>query len=73
MEENGHAEENGNGRRGYVLFAWSPDGYTLRELDGDPPQIGAELENGGRELVVTRIGPSPLPGDSRPCAFTSGK
>jgi hypothetical protein len=67
------SEQNGGARRGHVLFAWSPSGYLLRERDGDPPAVGTELEDDGRELVVTRIGPSPLPGDQRRCAFTIGR
>jgi hypothetical protein len=66
-------DENGFGSGGYVLFAWSPAGYELRERSGDPPPVGAELEDAGHELVVTKIGPSPLPGDSRPCAYTTGR
>jgi hypothetical protein len=66
-------DENGSSRRQeYLLFAWSPGGYELRERDGELPEIGAELEDNGHELVVTKIGPSPLPGDSRPCAYTAG-
>lgn len=64
---------NGNAERKYVLFVWSPSGYRLREREGEPPPVGAELEDEGNELVVTKIGPSPLPGDSRPCAFTTGR
>jgi len=68
------SEHNGDrARQGYVLFAWSPSGYTLRDLDGDPPSVGEELEDGGRLLVVTKIGASPLPGDTRPCAYSMGK
>ncbi len=66
-------DENGAVRRGHVLFAWSPRGYALRERDGDPPEVGTELVDEGHLLVVTRVGPSPLPGDQRPCAFTSGR
>jgi hypothetical protein len=58
---------------GYVLMVWSPTGYTLRELDGDPPQPGDELEDGDRTLVVNKVGASPLPGDRRAAAFTVGK
>ncbi len=58
---------------GYLLFVWSPAGYTLRELDGDPPQIGDELEENGQTLVVSKIGASPLPGDDRACVFSVGK
>ena len=64
------ANENGTG---YVLFVWSPTGYTLRELDGDPPQVGHEFEDGGHTLVVNKIGVSPLPGDTRACVFSVGK
>jgi hypothetical protein len=64
---------NGGARRQYLLFAWSPGGYKLRERDGEPPAIGTELDDEGHQLVVTKIGPSPLPADSRPCAYTSGR
>jgi hypothetical protein len=66
-------EQNGSGRRGYVLFLWSPTGYTIRELEGDPPQVGQEVEDGDRTLVVTKVGSSPLPGDTRPCVYSLGK
>jgi hypothetical protein len=67
-------ERNGDGsRHGYLLFVWSPSGYTLRELEGEPPPVGEELEDGDRLLVVTKIGASPLPGDTRPCVFSIGK
>jgi len=62
--------QNGSGARGYVLFVWSPSGYTLRERDGELPRVGDEVEEG---LVVTKIGPSPVPGDARMCAFSMGK
>ena len=58
---------------GYLLFAWSPAGYTLHELDGELPQLGAELEEGGHTIVISKIGASPLPGDTRQCAFSVGK
>jgi hypothetical protein len=58
---------------GHVLFLWSTNGYTLREAEGDPPAVGDELENGDVTVVVAKIGASPLPGDTRPCAYTVGK
>jgi len=67
------ADENGHSGRGHVLFTWSPTGYRLLERAGDPPPVGAELDEDGLELVVTKVGPSPLPGDSRPCAYTTGR
>jgi hypothetical protein len=65
--------ENGHTIRGHVLFLWSPSGYRLLDADGEPPAVGAELDDDGLELVVTKVGPSPLPGDPRPCAYTTGR
>jgi hypothetical protein len=64
--------QNGD-ESGHLLFLWAPTGYTLREGQGPPPPVGHELEEGGRVLVVTKIGASPLPGDRRPCAYSVGK
>ena len=58
---------------GYVLMVWSPAGYTLRELEGDAPPVGHEFEDGDKTLVISKIGASPLPGDTRQCAFSVGK
>jgi hypothetical protein len=57
---------------GYLLFLWSPAGYTLREQEGDLPEVGQTFEEDGHTLVVNKIGVSPLPGDTRPCAFSVG-
>jgi hypothetical protein len=57
---------------GYLLFVWSPAGYTLREQEGDMPEIGSVFEDDGRKLVINKIGASPLPGDDRPCVFSVG-
>ena len=65
-------EANGTRPR-YLLFAWSPAGYVLHEREGDPPPVGSELDEDGYRLVVTKVGPSPLPDDARPCAYTSGR
>ncbi len=56
---------------GCVAFAPTPAGYRLVELPGSPPEIGStvELEECDGPLVVTRYGRSPLPLDSRPCAY----
>jgi hypothetical protein len=58
-----------NGKGGYLVFVWSPAGYTLRERSGEPPDVGAEVEDGESRFRVTKIAPSPLPGDRRPCAY----
>ncbi len=63
----------GFGDTDYLLFVWSPSGYTLREVHGELPRVGQELEADGRTIVVSKIGASPLPDDRRPCAFSVGK
>jgi hypothetical protein len=54
---------------GYLLFISKPTGYELREREGEPPAVGdvVELEDG--RLRVSKLAPSPLPGDSRRCAY----
>jgi hypothetical protein len=54
---------------GHLLFVWKTSGYELREQDGDVPAVGSEIETDGRTLLVTKVGPSPLPRDTRPCAY----
>jgi hypothetical protein len=58
---------------GHVLVLWSPNGYSLREAGGSPPSVGDEIAHGELTVVVTKLGASPLPGDTRPCAYTVGK
>jgi chromosome segregation ATPase len=53
-----------------VELAFVPGGrYSLVELDASPLTVGLELEIEDDVFVVTRVGPSPLPGDSRRCAY----
>jgi hypothetical protein len=54
---------------GHLLFVWKPSGYELREADGDVPKVGAQVEQDGMTLRVTKIAPSPLPGDKRQVAY----
>ena len=54
---------------GHLLFVWKPSGYELREQAGEPPAVGAEVEQDGQTMRVTKVAPSPLPGDERPCAY----
>jgi hypothetical protein len=60
---------DGNGKGGHLLFVWSPTGYTLVEQPGEPPLVGSEVEDGQRRYRVTKTAVSPLPGDTRPCAY----
>lgn len=56
---------------GCVAFVPTAAGYRLVELPGKPPEVGStiELEGCDGPLVVTRYGRSPLPLDSRSCAY----
>jgi hypothetical protein len=53
----------------YLLFVSKPTGYELRERDGEVPAVGTVLDEEEGRMLVTRIGPSPLPGDDRRCAY----
>lgn len=55
----------------FLAFAPTDDGYRLVELEGPPPVVGARVEVPGAEgeLVVARVSASPLPLDTRPCAY----
>jgi hypothetical protein len=54
---------------GHLLFIWKSSGYELREEQGEPPAVGSEVEADNGKLRVTKIAPSPLPNDPRPCAY----
>jgi hypothetical protein len=54
----------------FLLFVSHPTGYELREQDGDEPAVGATLELDEERLQVTKVAPSPLPGDERRCVYT---
>jgi hypothetical protein len=43
--------------------------YRLREIDAEPLAAGATVTVDGAEYLVARVGPSPLPGDARRCAY----
>jgi hypothetical protein len=55
----------------HLLFVSKPSGYELVERDGEPPEIGSEIEVGddGLRFTVAKVAPSPLPEDARPCAY----
>jgi hypothetical protein len=56
----------------YLAFVWTPAGYQLRVKEGEPPAVGDEVEEDGTRLRVFKVGPSPIPGDRRPCAYLQG-
>lgn len=53
----------------YLLFVSKPTGYELRERPGEPPPAGTQVEEEEGRMLVTKVAPSPLPGDSRRCAY----
>jgi hypothetical protein len=58
---------------GHMLLLSFPDGYRLAARDGPPPARGDVLEADGEVFAVLRLGPSPLPGDWRRCAYLERK
>lgn len=55
----------------YLVFVWKTSGYELAEREGEPPSPGSEVEESETRYVVSKVGPSPLPGDKRACAYLS--
>jgi hypothetical protein len=64
-EHNGH-----HGSGGHLLFVWSPSGWTVQQREGDAPAVGSTVEADEKTLRISKVGPSPFPGDRRPCAYT---
>jgi hypothetical protein len=54
---------------GFVLFVPTAAGYRLATPDGVVPEPGERLSVEDAWYRVLRLGPSPLPGDPRRCAF----
>lgn len=54
---------------GFVLFVPTSAGYRLTTPDGVTPEPGERLRVEETWYRVLRLGPSPLPGDARRCAF----
>lgn len=61
--------EDGQPRVTHLRFVWTANGYELREREGDAPGLGEEVDEGETRLCVTKVAPSPLPGDRRRCAY----
>ena len=50
---------------GHLLFV-----HKLQDAEGEVPAAGARIElDGETAYVVSKVGPSPRPGDSRRCAY----
>ncbi len=61
--------ENGQRHTTHLRFVWTATGYELREREGAAPSVGEEVDEGNERLFVTKVAPSPLPGDLRRCAY----
>jgi len=61
--------EDGQRHGTHLRFVWTATGYELREREGDAPVVGAEVEEDETRLRVSKVAPSPLPGDTRRCAY----
>jgi hypothetical protein len=53
----------------HLLFTWTPNGYALHEGEGELPVVGGHVSVNGHEYAVVKLARSPLPGDTRRCAF----
>jgi signal peptidase I len=53
----------------HLLFVVTPSGYELLERDGEAPTVGTTFEEGSRRYRVSKLGRSPLPADTRACAY----
>jgi hypothetical protein len=53
----------------HLCFIPQPSSYALVEAGGPPPPVGSSVELSGDRFSVVKVGNSPLPGESRPCAF----
>jgi hypothetical protein len=58
----------------HLLFVPRPSGYSLLAQPGPLPTPGAhvDLPDLGGSYVVAKLGPAPLPGDGRRCAYLLG-
>jgi hypothetical protein len=53
----------------HLVFISKPSGYELAERQGDAPAAGSEVDEGEARFLVSKVAPSPLPGDDRLCAY----
>ena len=67
--EPGPAEPTPADAAATLAFVPSPAGYRLAELPAGAPGRGGRVELPDGVYRVLRLGPSPLPGDRRRCAF----
>ena len=54
---------------GHLLFVPTAGRYVLVDRDGRVPAAGEDVEANDARFRVSRVAPSPLPGDARRCAY----
>jgi len=69
LEESATSVPETKAEASHVLFVPTATGYTLVEQDGGAPEAGDVVELDTGRFVVRRLGPSPLPGPRRRCAY----
>jgi hypothetical protein len=50
----------------HLVFVPSEAGYAMVEADGEAPGVGTPVRG---EFTVSKVGPSPLPADTRRCVY----
>ncbi len=68
-EQEAAPEHDAPAENTYVLFIPAASGYQLLERIGPLPEVGDEIGVSGGQLLVAKVGASPLPGDHRRCAY----
>jgi hypothetical protein len=53
---------------GHTQLLCRPEGYAILELDTPPPAVDDVVVADGTAFLVSRLVPSPFPGDRRRCA-----
>ena len=53
----------------HLVFRWSPTGYAIEVKPGDAPPAGGSIHIGAQRYLVTKVASSPLPRDTRACAY----
>jgi hypothetical protein len=73
MDDSSSGEQPGDdSATGHVVFISGPNFYGLLARDGRVPELGSEIilsDWAEGRYRVSKVGPSPLPGDRRRCAF----
>jgi hypothetical protein len=62
-----------DGASGHLLFVPGSQGYEILVRSTPPPSVGSDVELDGSHYVVSKLGPSPYPGDERRCAYLQAR